>query len=76
MLSWSNINSTSGYTWQIATDIYFTNVVVSGETTTTTSIDPIHRPNFMTGTFYWRVIENEHNGISSYREVNIINPTE
>jgi len=73
-LSWTGV-SASGYTWQIASDSSFANLVATGETDST-SIDPVHNEDFMTWTFYWRVIDDETTWVSDHRAVNIVEPSE
>lgn len=74
LLSWTG-TSASGYTWQIASDSSFANLVATGETDNM-SIDPIHNPDFMTWTFYWRVIDDETVWVSDHRVVVIVEPSE
>jgi len=68
-LLWSG-SSNSGYTWFIAADTGFSDVVNFG-TTDNTGVDVINNPNFMTGTFYWLVMDLETEELSDYREINM-----
>ena len=74
LLSWSGTDSNSWYTRQIATNNSFTDIVAH-DTITGTSINPIHNINFMTWTFYWRVIDNQSNAASIYRKFTIVTPS-
>lgn len=84
-ISWANIDvwdlllsrsgvSTSGYTWQIANNNSFSNIVASG-TTNNQMINPANNPNFMEGSYYWRVIDNSNAWISTSWLTNIVAPT-
>lgn len=68
-LVWNSLpNATSWYTRQISTNNTFSNVVSSGSTNNT-GVSITHNPSFMTGTFYWRVIDKKTAGVSEHRVV-------
>ncbi len=83
-ISWANINIwelnllwnqlysvNSGYTRQISSNNTFSNIVASGSTNSTW-VTIVHHPDFMTWTFYWRVIDKKTAWVSEHRTLNII----
>lgn len=68
--------SDSGFMYQISTNTWFTNIVDSGNVEDDFESVIYNNPNFMTWTFYWRVVNVETSGISDYRTVNLVTPSE
>lgn len=65
-------NASSWYTRQISKNNSFNNILASGHTNTTGVSTITHHPDFMTGSFYWRVLDTKTAGVSEHRPVQIL----